>query len=472
MTFLVVGLNHRHAPVDLRSRFAFDLDKLVAPLHGLRDRLSHLWGHPEVVLLSTCNRFELYCAGDTGIKDAAITWLAAMGGISRGELLNHAYVFEGSNVANHAFRVASGLDSMVIGETQILGQMKQAVRKANAAGCVGTLLNQLFQQTFSVAKRVRTATGIGEQAVSVASTAARLVTDLSKSGKANRTLLAGAGETMELVAKHLLARAPGSVAAVANRSFVRGARLASRCNAESLNLPDISARLQEFDVVIVCTASPVPIIDVMATRRALTARDGRSMLFIDLAVPRNIEPGVGDLQGAALWSVDDLAKRAQAGNDKRHEAAACAQVLIDRAVADFDEWMEQRGAVPLIRALQAQADSWRAVEIAQARRRLARGQDIDSILNALSLGLTNKMLHGVMSELRTADRQRRPKLAKTVSQLFLRCPVSNPAIDTVHEPRTTRGAAIVLDFPVRRQAAGHQPHATRNRNRPDRAVKK
>ncbi|MDZ4776507.1 MAG: glutamyl-tRNA reductase [Alphaproteobacteria bacterium] len=456
-TLIAVGLNHRGTPQDLRARFAFGLDQLAGPLHGAREGLGNPDGHPEVLLLSTCNRFELYCAGaDPGLTESAIAWLAALGRVSRRELERHAYVLESREVALHAFRVASGLDSMVLGETQILGQMKRAVREANAAGCLGATLSQLFQRAFSVAKKVRSATGVGAHTVSVASAAAHLVCRPEGDRTAGRVLLVGAGETMELVATHLAKRRPGAVAAVANRTFEHGRRLAERLNAEAMPLEDLGARLPEFDTVVACTASRVPIVERHMVETALAVRGGRSMLLVDLGVPRNIDPGAADLEGVCLRSVDDLAALVQAGSQSRIGAAERAAPIVDAGVRAFAEWVERRQAVPLIRALHAQTDAWRTAELVRARKRLKRGEDVDRVLEALARGLTRKMLHGAMAELRNANHAESAELAQTVTQLFLRCPVRSPLTGLAGEPGGPASSADIVAFARTRSTAAEE----------------
>ena len=432
MSVFALGLNHSTAPVDLRGRFAVTLEQLAPSLLGFREHVRRAPAAPEAAILSTCNRTELYCAAEPSVSSElvmpAIDWMAAIGGVSSQHLLNHAYVMEGGQVARHAFRVASGLDSMVLGEPQILGQMKQAVREANEAGTLGSTLHQLFQRSFSVAKEVRTATEIGAHSISMAAASVRLAAQLFEDLREIRVLFVGAGEMIELVATHFAARAPRAMA-VANRTLERGEKLASRFGAEAIRLVDLPSRLAEFDAVISCTASSLPIIGLGAVERALKARKRRPMFMVDLAVPRDIEPEVARLDDIYLYTLDDLSALVQTAGEKRQAAVEQAEAIIETGVQSFVHWLDQRVTVPLIQALNAQADDWRAAEIARARKLLARGEDVDAVLDALSRGLTQKMLHGALAELHAADAQQRAQLAQTVSRLFLRGASRGPTDD-------------------------------------------
>jgi glutamyl-tRNA reductase len=428
MGVFALGLNHTTAPLDLRGRVAFAPEQLTPALQGL----SRQWhrASPEAAILSTCNRTELYVAAGAQssgeLVRPAIDWLAAQSGVDGGKLTDHTYVLEGREAARHAFRVASGLDSMVLGEPQILGQMKQAVRGADEAGTLGTTLHQLFQRSFSVAKEVRSSTEIGAHSISMAAATVRLASQLFEDLHETKVLFVGAGEMIELVATHFAARAP-KMMALANRTLERGEKLAGRFGAQALRLADLPARLHEFDAVISCTASTLPIIGLGAVERALKARRRRPMFMADLAVPRDIEPEVARLPDIYLYTVDDLADAVQTAGHKRQAAVAQAEAIIDAGVQSFSLWLDQRASVPLIQALNSQADDWRAAELGRARKLLARGDDVDSVLDALSRGLTQKMLHGALAELRASEGDARHATAEWVSRLFLRQSVRNPA---------------------------------------------
>lgn len=428
MSVFALGLNHTTAPLDLRGRFAFSLEQLAPTLQSFRERVCRSAGSSEVALLSTCNRTELYCATDPQLLRPAVDWLAGVGGVPSQALIAHAYVLQGGAAARHAFRVASGLDSMVLGEPQILGQMKQAVREASTAGTLGSTLHQLFQRSFAVAKDVRTSTEIGSHSISMAAASVRLASQLFEDLRDTRVLFVGAGEMIELVATHFAARSPHAMA-VANRTLERGEKLASRFKAEALRLSDLPTRMGEFDIVISCTASSLPIIGLGAVERALKSRRHRPIFMVDLAVPRDVEPEVARLPDVYLYTVDDLSALVQTAGEKRQAAVQQAEAIIDAGVLNFEHWLEQRGTVPLIQALNAQADNWRGAEIARARKLLAKGADIESVLESLSRGLTQKMLHGAMAELQAADGEHRVQLAQTVSRLFLRSAPRDPADD-------------------------------------------
>jgi glutamyl-tRNA reductase len=423
MSVFALGLNHVSAPLDLRGRFAFTLEQLAPTLQTFQARLGGATMRnaptPEAAILSTCNRTELYCAAPRQLLAPAIDWLAQTGGVEASLLRDHTYVREGGDAARHAFRVASGLDSMVLGEPQILGQLKQAVREADTAGTLGTTLHQLFQRSFAVAKEVRTSTEIGAHSISMAAAAVRLAGQLFEDLQDIRVLFVGAGEMIELCATHFAARSPRHMA-VANRTLERGEKLALHFNAEAMRLNDLPSRLHEFDAVVSCTASPVPIIGLGAVERALKARRHRPIFMVDLAVPRDVEPEVAQLDDVYLYTVDDLSAVVQNAGEKRQAAVAQAEAIIETGVQSFVHWMDQRATVPLIQALQVQTDAWRELELARARKQLAKGADIEQVLDALTRGLTQKMLHGTLAELHGADAGHREALAGTVARLFLR----------------------------------------------------
>jgi len=425
MSVFALGLNHTTAPLDLRGRFTFAPDELAPTLRALRERLQRA---SEVAIVSTCNRTEVYVGADAALVTPAVDWLAGVGGVAAHTLRDHAYVLEGSSAARHAFRVASGLDSMVLGEPQILGQLKQAVREADSAGTLGATLHQMFQRSFAVAKEVRTCTEIGAHSISMAAAAVRLASQLFEDLRETKVLFVGAGEMIELLATHFAARNPRALA-VANRTLERGEKLAGRFGAEAMRLADLPARLSEFDIVVSCTASSLPIIGLGAVERALKARRHRPMFMVDLAVPRDIEPEVARLSDIYLYTVDDLSALVQTAGEKRQAAVEQAEAIIETGVQGFVHWLDQRGSVPLIQALHSQADDWRSAEIARARKLLAKGEDVEAVLEALSRGLTQKMLHGALAELHAADGEHRAQLAQMVSRLFLRHNPRNPVDD-------------------------------------------
>ncbi len=415
MAVWTLGLNHRTAPIDLRERFAFASDQLVLSLQGLRRSFET---HKEVAILSTCNRTEVYCAGDEVHWRQTLKWLADTGKAQVDVLQSHIYRLEGDASARHAFRVASGLDSMVLGESQILGQFKNAVRLAADSGALGTTLNQLFQRSFAVAKEVRTSTDIGVHSISMAAASVRLASRIFENIKDTHVLFVGAGEMIELCVAHFAAKSPRSIT-IANRSAEKAQILATLHGGQSISLADLPMRLQDFDVVISCTASTLPLIGLGAVQRALRARKNRPMFMVDLALPRDIEPEVKDLSGVYLYTIDDLTQVINSGQSHRQEAVAEAEVIIDEGVEKFMAWLDRRSHVPLIQELNLQADAWRQTELARARKRIEKGQSIDSVLESLSMALMKKMLNGPLRELNHPDGVQRGKALEAVRHIFL-----------------------------------------------------
>ncbi len=416
MAVWALGINHTTAPLDLRGRFAFAIDQVEPTLHALRSALTRA---PEAALISTCNRTEIYCAGEQAQLEPTLAWLAQCGGVPAELLRAHSYTLNDGLAARHAFRVASGLDSMVLGEPQILGQIKDAVRAAEAAGALGTTLCQLFQRSFAVAKEVRTSTAIGAHSISMAAAAVRLAGQLFEDLSEVKVLFVGAGEMIDLCATHFAAKNPKSIV-IANRTLARGEELAAKFGAEVMRLADLPDRLHEFDAIISCTASSLPLIGLGSVERALKTRRRRPMFMVDLAVPRDIEFEVKALEDVYLYTVDDLAGVVQTAQANRQAAVAQAEAIVDAGVQSFLHWLEQRSTVPLIQQLNAQTDEWRATEIARARKLLAKGEGVDSVLETLSKGLTQKMLHGAMAELRGGDSHSRERASAAVQQFFLR----------------------------------------------------
>lgn len=420
MAVWALGINHHTAPLDLRGRFAFAVDQIGPSVQGLRSALSK---PPEAAILSTCNRTEIYCASDAPEITPTLHWLAQSGGVSSDALKFHTYTLEGSMAARHAFRVASGLDSMVLGEPQILGQFKDAVRAAEEVGALGQTLNQLFQRSFAVAKEVRSSTEIGAHSISMAAAAVRLAAQIFEDIKDIRVLFVGAGDMIELAATHFAARHPKSMV-IANRTLDRGEQLAAQLGAQVMPLSDLPNRLHEFDAVISCTASTLPLIGLGAVEKALRLRRHRPMFMVDLAVPRDIEPQVKELSDVYLYTVDDLASVVQTGQANRQAAVAKAEAIIDAGVQSFVNWLDQRdpvtGVVPLIQQLQEQTEEWRQTELAKARKALAKGEPLEAVLEALSKGLTQKMLHGPLAVLRASDAEVRERAGEAIRQFFLR----------------------------------------------------
>lgn len=427
MTVWALGINHNTAPLDLRGRFAFALDQITPALSSLR---SELKSQPELTLISTCNRTEIYGSGDGEQTAQVLQWLASSAGVSSQELQSHTYSLQNEHAARHAFRVASGLDSMVLGETQILGQLKDAVNAAENAGALGSTLHQMFQRSFAVAKEVRSNTDIGTQSISMAAAAVRLAGQLFEDLSEIRILFVGAGEMVELAATHFAAKNPRQMV-IANRTMERGQALIDRLAPaattsntalHTMHLGELPTRLHEFDAVISCTASTLPIIGLGAVERALKMRKHKPIFMVDLAVPRDIEPEVKALDDVYLYTVDDLAGVVQTAQATRQAAVAHAEVIVDAGVQDFLRWMQQRseGTTHLIQQLNAQSDAWRIAEIARAKRLLAKGEDIDTVLDALSRGVAQKFLHPAYQGLGASEPAQRAAAQEAVQRLYLK----------------------------------------------------
>jgi len=425
MQLLAVGLNHTTAPLSLREKVAFSPEQIGQAVVAARawfgnqqnpDRTRVVSN--EAAILSTCNRTELYaaCAADNPV-DATAHFLANFHQLSYADLRPHLYTLPQDNAVRHAFRVASGLDSMVLGEPQILGQMKDAVRQAEAAGGLGTYLHQMFQRTFAVAKEVRSTTEIGAHSVSMAAAAVRLSQRIFDKISDQHVLFIGAGEMIELCATHFAAQNPKSLT-IANRTLERGEALAHRFNGKAIRLADLPQQLAQFDIIVSCTASSLPIIGLGLVERIVKARRHRPVFMVDLAVPRDIEPEVGKLDDVFLYTVDDLGSVVQTGLENRQAAVAQAEAIIETRVQSFMHWIDGRAVVPVIQDLHESSEQLRLLELERARKMLARGDDIDQVLEALSKGLTAKFLHGPQQALHQASGDERARLAHLLPQLF------------------------------------------------------
>ncbi|KQV79122.1 glutamyl-tRNA reductase [Massilia sp. Root351] len=420
MQLLAVGLNHTTAPVSLREQLAFAPEQLGQAVTAARawfERIDPV-GSDEAAILSTCNRTELYAASHVANPlDAGGHFLADFHQLNYSELRPHLYMLPQHQAVRHTFRVASGLDSMVLGETQILGQIKDAIRTAEEAGGLGTYLHQLFQRSFSVAKEVRSTTEIGAHSVSMAAAAVRLSQRIFDKISEQNVLFIGAGEMIELCATHFAAQNPKSIT-IANRTMERGEQLAHRFGAKAMRLADLQDRLQHYDIVISCTASSLPLIGLGMVERAIKARRHKPMFMVDLAVPRDIEPEVGRLSDVFLYTVDDLGKVVQTGMENRQAAVAQAEAIIETRVQSFMHWVDDRAVVPVIQTLQESGEAMRQAELERARKMLAKGEDIDAVLEALSKGLTAKFMHGPQQALHRAQGDERAQLATLLPQMF------------------------------------------------------
>jgi len=424
MQLLTLGLNHQTAPLALRERVAFVPEEVGRTITRLRERFSeHNNGRlTEAAIVSTCNRTELYCAvGEPEAAGPALAdFVAEEKRLDAGEFRRAAYLLPQADAVRHAFRVASGLDSMVLGEPQILGQMKQAERLAREAGGMGLLLNHLFQRTFAVAKEVRSSTEIGAHSVSMAAAAVRVAERIFGELAASDVLLIGAGEMIELTATHLAARRPRSIT-VANRTIERGSNLAHRFQGQAMRLAELPEQLARFDIVVSCTASALPIIGLGMVERAVKHRRHRPMFIVDLAVPRDVEPEVARLEDVYVYTVDDLGKIVATGTENRQAAVAQAEAIIETRVRDFDAWIRTRAAVPVIQGLRSRAENLSSREIERAKKMLARGEPADAVLEQLAQALTNKFLHAPFSALHQSsvqDEVSREQLIALLSRFY------------------------------------------------------
>ena len=411
MSLVVLGLNHRTAPIEVRERIVFDSERLpqaLASLHALP-------GLQEALIVSTCNRTEVYCVAENGAGELA-GWLATAAGGSTA-LADCLYRIEGPDAVRHVFSVAAGLDSLILGEPQILGQLKDAYRAAQQAGTAGALLNRLFQTTFSVAKRVRSETAIGASAVSVASAGIQLARRIFTGFERHTALLVGAGEMIELAARHLHAQKIGRMI-IANRSVNRAERIAEGLRASAIQLDALESHLPQADIVVCSTARPGHVIELGAVRTALATRRRRPMFMLDLAVPRDIDPRVGALEDVYLYTIDDLRQVVDENVKARQEEAAVARRLIDADVATFMAGLKMLDAVPMIRELRRQAEAVRAQTLEQARRMLAAGHSPDEVLEQLAATLTNRLLHAPSAALRDAAESGDATLAEAAARLF------------------------------------------------------
>lgn len=411
MQLFTFGINHQTAPLAVREQIAFNVETLDSALRDLVDN----GAAKEATILSTCNRTEIYCSTSTPTQ--AVDWLASYHHLPADEIEPYIYRLPQEEAIKHAFRVASGLDSMVLGEPQILGQMKQAVRQAEQAGTLGFLLHKLFQRTFSVAKDVRTQTEIGANLVSMAAAAVKLAERIYPSISEQSVLFIGAGEMIELNAVHFAARNPKHIT-VANRTLERAQVLARRINGHAITLNELPEQLAQHDIIVTCTASSLPILGKGMVERALKVRKHRPLFIVDLAVPRDVEKEVAELSDVFLYTVDDLSDVVRDGLDARQGAVKEAEVIIDSGVNEFIHWMQSREMVPTIRALRDHAERQRRAEMEKALRLLAKGESPEKVLESLSASLTNKFLHAPTHALNQAHANEREAILEAVHRIY------------------------------------------------------
>ncbi len=413
MSILAFGINHKTAPVDIRERVAFEPGQIS---HALRDLVAQPAVN-EAAIISTCNRTELYCGLENNDLNMVTNWLRAYHKLGERDIQPYVYAHPDHDAVRHLLRVASGLDSMVLGEPQILGQMKDAYMAANQAGTLGGSLDRLFQHTFAVAKQVRTDTQIGASPVSVAFAAVSLSKQIFSDLSEHTALLIGAGETVELAARHLHESGIGRMI-IANRTIERAHNLASEFNAYAISLPDIPGHLAEADIVISSTASPLPILGKGSVESALKVRKHRPILMIDIAVPRDIETEVGELDDVYLYTVDDMQEIIQEGLKSRQEAAEQAEEIIDTQVSHFMAWLQSLSAVSTIRAVREKAETNRDAELEAAMALLASGKDPEQVLQQFAHRLTNKLIHTPSVQLKQAGYDGRQEIFDAVRTIF------------------------------------------------------
>lgn len=451
MTFVVIGINHRTAPVDIREKVVFAGNELPEALR----ELVAVAGVRESVIISTCNRTELYCFTDTSSADSPSThlrptahlqiadsnaqplidWLLHWHDLAphQLDLSSTLYQLRGAAAVEHVFTVACGLDSLVLGEPQILGQLKDAYRAALDEGATGPYLNRLLQTAFSVAKRVRTQTHIGASAVSVASAAVAMARTVFERFEQHTALLVGAGDTIALAARHLHAHGLRRII-VANRSLDKAQELAAEFNGFAIELDAIATHLPEADIVISSTASPTPIIRFDAVRAALRVRKRRPMFMVDIAVPRDIEAEVAKLEDVYLFTIDDLHHVVNENLESRREAARDATQMIATEIAQFEQQLKTLDAVPTIRQMRDEADTLRAQTTEQARRMLATGRDPREVVEFLATTLTNRLLHAPSQRLRDAAERGEVELLQAAKALF--APTSGETGDDVPQSKS------------------------------------
>jgi len=411
MSLYTLGLNHQTAPLAVRERIAFSPDALG---HALRDLLKRPKVR-EAAILSTCNRTEVYV--HVTEPQPVARWLEEFHEVPADSLSPYLYTLPRERAVTHAFRVASGLDSMVLGEPQILGQMKQAVRHAESAGSLGLVLNRLFQRTFAVAKDVRTQTDIGSASISMAAAAVKLAERIFPSLADQRLLLIGAGDMIDLTATHFAAKKPRSIT-IANRTLERGRELAARFGAEAITLNEMPERLHEFDIVVTCTASTLPILGKGLLERVVKARRHAPIFIVDLAVPRDVEPEAAELGDVFLYSVDDLAEIVRDNLQIRQEAVREAEEMIATQAGSFLRWLEGRSVVPTITALHGHHEVLRTAELDRVRKLLASGTTPEQALDLLARGLTNKFLHAPTQALSQAGDAERAELVAMFEKIY------------------------------------------------------
>ncbi len=421
MPLFILGINHTTAPVEIRERVAFAPERLASAL----DEARKVPGIGEVAILSTCNRTELYCCQDPEMETSQAgkthnriaNWLADYHQLSQEELQDYIYIHPGQESIRHILRVATGLDSLILGEPQILGQLKNAYHQASQTGTLGTLLDRLFQHTFSVAKQVRTDTEIGASPVSVAFAAVSLSKQIFDNLEEQTALLIGAGETIELAARHLHDNKIGRMI-IANRTIEHAHDLALEFDAYAIALSELPSHLAGADIIISSTASPEPILNKQDVQQALKSRKHQPMFMVDIAVPRDIETDVSELEDVYLYTVDDLQNVISDNLKSREKAAIQAEEIIDMQVKHFVAWMKSLDAVQTIREFRQQAEASRDEVLQKARQQLEQGKPSEEVLQFLANTLTNKLIHSPSANLKLAGSEGRKELIRAMRELY------------------------------------------------------
>lgn len=412
MAIFALGINHKTAPVALREKLAFAPEQVPEALQQLSATLRLA----DAVILSTCNRTELYFSGNAEQSEQVLQWLAQFHQLNLAELQQHLYLYRDQDAVQHLMRVAAGLDSLVLGEPQILGQVKQAYNQSRQAGSINPQFERLFQKTFAVAKEVRTETDIGANAVSVAFAAVTLAKQIFGKLEKVRVLLIGAGETIELVAKHLTEQGAKQLS-VANRTYERAEALARQFDAQVLTLSQVPARLADADIVISSTASTLPIVGKGMVEQALKLRKHKPMFLVDLAVPRDIEQQVAELEDAYLYTVDDLQSIVAQNLNNRQHAAEQAGLMIANGAADFQQWLQLQDKADWLRDYRQRCEQVKDELLARAQNQLAAGQDPEKVLAELATKLSNRLMHSPTRAIRQLLQSDQPEASELVKVL-------------------------------------------------------
>lgn len=410
MQLYTIGVNHTTAPIEIRENVAFGVENMREALSDLTIKNA-----AEAAILSTCNRTEIYVQSSEAAP--VINWLADFHKLDINNIQPYTYTLANQEAVKHAFRVASGLDSMVLGEAQILGQFKQSVKAAQEAGTLGTHLHKLFQRTFEVAKEVRTNTDIGGSSISMAAAAVKLAQRIFGDISKQKVLFIGAGEMIALCANHFAAQKPASMT-VANRTIERGTELAEKISAKAILLNDLPEHFADFDIVITSTASQLPIVGLGMVERAIKARRHRPIFMVDLAVPRDIEAEVAELDDVFLYTVDDLAQVVTDGIENRQEAAITAESIVDARVENFMHWLQKRNSVPTIKALRDQAETVRAAELEKAIKLIQKGESPEKAMEMLSRAITKKFLHAPSHALNQSHGDEHAHLEQLIRNIY------------------------------------------------------